>query len=43
MTNRAVDQNVAAFSELSFAIHCQGMVVLQVTVVNYGSNVLQSC
>ena len=34
MRNRAVEQNVTAFSELFFfAIHSQGMVVLQVTVL----------
>ena len=30
MRNRAVEDSVAAFSELSFAVCCQGMVVLQV-------------
>ena len=34
MRNRAVEQNVAAFSVVVFfAIHGQGMVVLQVTVL----------
>ena len=49
MHNRAVEQNVAAFSELSFPVHWQGRLVLRVTaliqwqVVNYSSDGGQSC
>ena len=48
MRNRAVDHNVAAFSELSFALCWQGRLVLRVTalierqVINYSSNGGQS-
>ena len=33
MRNRAVDHNVAAFSELSFAVPWQGRLVLQITAL----------
>ena len=33
MCNQAVEHSVAAFSELSFAVRWQGMLVLQVTVL----------
>ena len=33
MRNRAVDHNVAAFSELSFAVRWQGRLVLQITAL----------
>ena len=37
MCNRAVEHNVVAFSELSFAVCWQGRLVLQITVIgNYG-------
>ena len=31
MRNRAVEHNVAGFSELYFAVHWQGRLVLQIT------------
>ena len=33
MRNRAVEHNVAAFSELSFAVRWQGRLVLRVTAL----------
>ena len=33
MRNRAVEHNVVAFSELSFAVRWQGRLVLRITVV----------
>ena len=33
MRNRAVEHNVAAFSELSFAVRWQGRLILCVTVL----------
>ena len=33
MRNRAVEHNVAAFSELSFAVRWQGRLVLQITAL----------
>ena len=36
MSNKAVEHNVTAFSELSFAIHWQGRLVLQITALSNG-------
>ena len=33
MPNRAVEHNVAAFSELPFAVHWQGRLALQITAL----------
>ena len=33
MRNRAVEYNVAAFSELSFVVHWQGRLVLQISAL----------
>ena len=33
MCNWAVEHNVAAFSELSFAVHWQGRLVLRLTAI----------
>ena len=36
MSNKAVEHNMAAFSELSFAVHWQGRLVLRITALSNG-------